>query len=76
MKRFFAPGSSPATFVDQAMRKLPDPPELPGYGRIEGFVINYSPDETVRYDLEGSALESLPKAAHVGDFTRFVLKEG
>ncbi|EGV18785.1 hypothetical protein [Thiocapsa marina] len=71
MQGFFVPGSSPATFVDQAMRMLPDPPDLPGYGRIEGFVINFSPDEAIRYDLEGRALECLPEAALVGHFTRF-----
>jgi hypothetical protein len=75
MQRFFQPGSNPATFVEQAAAMLPDPPEVPGYGRIEGFVINFSPDEAVRYDLAGRALASLPRAVHVGQCTRVAPSE-
>jgi hypothetical protein len=75
MRCFFQPGSSPATFVEQAKAMLPDPPDVLGYGRIEGFVINFSPDEAVRYDLEGRALACLPKAAHVGQCTRVAPSE-
>jgi hypothetical protein len=63
---FFQPGSDPATFLAQAQAMLVDPPLVPGFGAIEGFVINYSPDTAVRFDLQGRELERLPRAERVG----------
>jgi hypothetical protein len=63
---FFEPGSDPETFLAQAKAMLVDPPLVPGFGAIEGFVINYSPDEAVRFDLQGRELERLPRAKRVG----------
>jgi hypothetical protein len=39
---------------------------LPAFGRVIGFVVNLSPDRAVRFDLEGRAIEILPKAWRVG----------
>lgn len=35
------------------------PEELPAFGKIEGFVINYTPDHAVRFDLVGNPVETL-----------------
>jgi hypothetical protein len=35
---------------------------LPAFGRPTGFVVNYSPDRAVKFDLTGKAVENLPKA--------------
>ena len=38
------------------------PEELPAFGKIEGFVINYTPDHAVRFDLLGNPVEVLDTA--------------
>lgn len=40
---------------------------MPAFGRPTGFVINYATDRGVRFDLNGNALEVLPRAYRVGD---------
>lgn len=35
---------------------------LPGFGRVTGFVINYTPDQAVRFNLDGNPVEKLDKA--------------
>lgn len=42
---------------------------LPAFGRPTGVVVNYAPEWAVRYDLEGNALEFLPKARRPGEAT-------
>ncbi|RZU98729.1 hypothetical protein [Spiribacter vilamensis] len=42
------------------------PEGIPLYGHVTGFVINYHPDQAVRYDLEGERLETLAAAKRVG----------
>ena len=41
------------------------PEGVPLYGPVTGFIINYTPDEAVRYDLSGTVLERLDTAARV-----------
>ena len=45
---------------------------LPAFGRPTYFVVNYSPDHAVRFDLDGHALESLPTAHRIGQATLFI----
>jgi len=45
---------------------------LPAFGRPTCFVVNYSPDHAVRFDLDGHALESLPTAHRIGQATLFI----
>ena len=40
--------------------KIPD--ALPGFGRPIGVIVNYTPDRAIRFDLDGNALEILPRA--------------
>ena len=39
---------------------------FPAFGRPIGVVVNYTPDRTVMFSLEGKALEILPRAYRVG----------
>ena len=38
------------------------PDALPGFGRPIGVLVNYTPDRAIRFDLDGNALEILPRA--------------
>ena len=63
------------TFVDQVMKRLPAMlmtseqgiKHIPFFGRAKGFVINYSPDRAVRFDLDGKPLEVLATAVRLGN---------
>jgi hypothetical protein len=71
------------TFVEQALAALPGKLHLGKDGRLTvqffgyalGFIVNYSPDQAVRYDLKGNAVENLSKAFRLGRAT-FSLKGG
>jgi hypothetical protein len=41
----------PVSFVRQVLDRLPE--EVPAFGKTAGFVINYSPDQAVRFDPNG-----------------------
>jgi hypothetical protein len=47
---------------------------LPAYGRPTGVIVNYTPDRAVRFDLEGNALEILPRAYRAGDVQLWIGK--
>lgn len=44
------------------------PKGVPGFGFVTGFVINYSPDQAVRFDLDGKPLAALPAAYRPVEF--------
>ena len=50
----------PSWFV----KNLPD--RLPGFGDVQGFVINYTPDRAIRFDLLGNPVETLDTALRRG----------
>ena len=54
----------PITFGQQALDRLPA--HVPFFGRPVGFIVNYSPDQAVRYDLTGAPVEVLSKSYRVG----------
>jgi hypothetical protein len=65
---------SPITFVEQAVHALAKRPGdkqgrpiIPFFGLATGFVVNYSPDRAVRFDIRGNAVEVLPQACRVGE---------
>jgi hypothetical protein len=41
--------------------------EAPTFGKPTGFIINYSPDSAVAFDLEGTALQQYERAYELGD---------
>lgn len=71
------------TFVQQALAALPSKLHLgkdgrltvPLFGYALGFIVNYSPDRAVRYDLKGNAVENLSEALRLGR-SSFSLKGG
>jgi hypothetical protein len=50
----------PVSFVRQVLDRLPE--EVPAFGKTVGFVINYSPDQAVRFDPNGQPIAILDKA--------------
>jgi hypothetical protein len=65
--------SQPAvTFVKQALIVVRKTPVVPFFGPTIGFVINYSPDRAVRFDLAGNSVAVLNRAYGPGQFTLFI----
>ena len=68
----FDPDQPPITYVKQTLagirRKLAEfqCAYLPGVGQPIGFVVNYSADRAVSFDLQCNALEILPAAYRTG----------
>ena len=54
----------PVSFVRQVLDRLPD--GVPAFGKPIGFVINYSTDKAVRFDLNGQPIAILDKAVRPG----------
>ena len=54
----------PVSFVRQVLDRLPE--EVPAFGKPIGFVINYSPDKSVRFDSNGQPIATLDKAVRPG----------
>jgi hypothetical protein len=50
----------PVSFVRQVLDRLPE--RVPAFGKPNGFVINYSPDQAVRFDSNGRPIAILDKA--------------
>jgi hypothetical protein len=63
----FEPGSNCISYIRQALDQVrrrtaeSSSGSIPFYGRPTGVVVNYSPDDSVRFDLLGNALEILPE---------------
>jgi transcriptional regulator with XRE-family HTH domain len=57
---------SPLTFVGQARKVANKTKGVPFFGRVTGFVVNYSPDEAVRFDLEANPLTVFDRAYSPG----------
>ena len=63
---------SSITFVNQAIKgvrqKLSEWNRfaIPAFGRPIGFIVSYSPDRAVKFDLTGNADENFPKAYCTG----------
>ncbi len=54
----------PVSFVKQVLDRLPE--GVPAFGKTVGFVINYSPDQAVRFDSNGQANAILKEAVRPG----------
>jgi hypothetical protein len=66
--------AAPVTFIKQSLdglrRKLARwRGSLPAFGRPVGFIVNYSPDCAVRFDLEGNPVERFDRAYRLGEAT-------
>jgi hypothetical protein len=54
----------PVGFVKQVLDRLPE--GVAAFGKTAGFVINYSPDQAVRFDSNGQPSAILDKAIRPG----------
>ena len=57
----------PVSFVRRVLDRLPE--GVIAFGKTVGFVINYSPDQAVRFDRNGQPIEILDKAVRPGSAT-------
>ena len=55
----------PVSFVRQVLGRLPE--GVPAFGKPMGFVINYSPEKAIRFDLKGQPIAVLDKAVRPRD---------
>jgi hypothetical protein len=55
------------TFATQAMAIVRKTPRVRFFGATTGFIVNYTPDRAVRFDLGGNPVEVLPRAYSPGD---------
>src|SRR5665213_1964704 len=62
--------SQPVTFVAQAVSVAKRTPLAPFHGPTTGFIVNYTPDSAVRFDLGGNPIEHLDRAYVPGQFER------
>ena len=52
----------PVTYAKQALAVVQKTPTISFFGRTTGFIINYSPDHAVRFDLDGNPVEVFSRA--------------
>jgi hypothetical protein len=56
------PSRAPVSYALQALAVVRNRPVVPFHGPTTGFIVNYTPDHAVRFDLEGNPIESFPRA--------------
>ncbi len=61
---FFGEGTDPVSLRDQVLRALPE--DVPLFGKPISFVVNYTPDRAVEFDLRGSEVRSYSNAYRPG----------
>jgi hypothetical protein len=64
------PAQQPLSFVKQTLDRLPE--WVSAFGKTVGFVVNYSPDQAVRFDRNGHPIEILDKAVRPGSATLYL----
>ncbi len=65
----------PVTYAVQAHDFVAKTPFVPYHGRTTGFIVNYTPDSTVRYDLDGDPVEHFDRAYRPGQAEVFIGKQ-
>ena len=60
----FEQGSNPTSYVQQVMSRLSE--DLYSTRKITGFVVNYTPDRAVKFDVEGQEVAVLKEATSFG----------
>ena len=65
----------PVTYALQAHEFVAKTPFVPYHGRTTGFIVNYTPDSAVRFDLDGNPVEHLDRAYVPGQVEVFIGKQ-
>ena len=61
----------PITYAEQALAVVRKTPSVAFFGPTTGFIVNYTPDHAVRFDVEGRPIESLARAYRPGAVTLY-----
>ena len=59
----------PLSFVQQAVQCVQKTPKVPFFGAVQGFVINFTPENSVCFDQYGNPINESSKAYSVGATT-------
>ena len=62
----------PETYAEQALSVVQRTPVVPFFGPTTGFVVNYTPDNAVRFDMEGRPVEIFAHAYRPGEVTLYL----
>lgn len=54
------------SYAAQALAVVRKTPEVKFFGPTTGFIVNYTPDQAVRFDCEGCLVETLTRAYRPG----------
>jgi hypothetical protein len=65
----------PVTYALQAHEFVAKTPFVPYHGRTTGFIVNYTPDSAVGFDLDGNPVEHFDKAYIPGRVEVFIGKQ-
>jgi hypothetical protein len=62
----------PVTYAVQAHEFVAKTPFVPFFGKTTGFVVNYTPDSAVHFDLDGNPVERFDRAYIPGQVEVFI----
>ena len=65
----------PVTYAVQAHEFVAKTPSVPFFGPTTGFVVNYTPDSAVSFDLDGNPIEHFDRAYRPGQVEVFIGKQ-
>ncbi len=65
----------PVTYAVQAHEVVAKTPFVPFFGKTTGFVVNYTPDSAVSFDLDGNPVEHFGRAYIPGQVEVFIGKQ-
>ena len=65
----------PVTYAVQAHEFVAKTPFVPYHGRTTGFIVNYTPDSAVRFDLDGDPVEHFDRAYRPEQVEVFIGKQ-
>jgi hypothetical protein len=62
----------PLSYAAQALSVVRRTPLVKFLGPTSGFIVNYTPDHAVRFDLDGRPVETLTRAHRPGEVTLYL----
>jgi hypothetical protein len=65
----------PVTYAVQAHEVVAKTPFVPFFGKTTGFIVNYTPDSAVRFDLDGNPVEHFGRAYRPGEVEVIIGKQ-
>ena len=65
----------PVSYALQALEVVAKTPSVPFFGKTTGFIVNYTPDSAVRFDLDGNPVENFDRAYIPGKVEIFIGKQ-